>query len=411
MTRIVICFKLVQELAAMSSSLVRARACWFGVILLVLGCRDVKSDRNPPSSSSPTRADQAEAASAEAVQDVELSSLRRIFRLSEAGEAFISDNVISNETSLLEPVAALAKHRGGAYIGVGPEQNYTYIALTRPDYAILIDLRRDNALLHFLYKSIFELAASRLEFISLLLGHPYDKQLEPRRDAPVDELLRAFAGSTPDQAWQAEQHRRLIERLKGYDLGLSNQDYERIRRFHQLFFERQLELRFELHQSSGRSYPTLGQLLRLRSAAGIGTFLDSSESFEIVQNLHRRHRIVPVVGDVSANRPLMPIADELRQRSLVLRTFYISNVEQYLVGQPSYRGWLDALRQLPHDDASILLRCYLDQGRRHPRQQSGSRTTTVAHSLKAFLERSSKRPHSSFFRIMTDESLDVSPPE
>jgi hypothetical protein len=346
-------------------------------------------------------------ASAHPVAPAELEWFRRIFRLSEAGEPFISDNVVSNETSLLQPAAALEALRGGVYVGVGPEQNYTYIALSRPDYAILIDLRRDNALLHLLYKSLFERASSRFEFVCMLLGRPYQKELEPTADVSIDDLLAALVRVAPDAAWHERQYQLLAEGLQRYDLGLSSQDLGRIRHFYQLFFDRQLELRFELHQANSRNYPSLGQLLRLRSASGRGTFLGSNESFATVQRLHRQHRIVPVVGDVSARRPLTPIAEELRQRSLVLRTLYISNVEQYLIGQPSFQGWLDNLRQLPHDEHSVLLRCYLDQGRRHPRQRVGSRATTLAHGLQAFLERTSKRPYSSFYKLVTDESLDV----
>src|SRR5512142_3219823 len=119
------------------------------VVLLLFGCRDVKPDQGNPL---PEAAPHPELADASAPKDAELDAFRRIFGLSEAGDAFISDNVISNETSLLEPAAALMGLHGGVYIGVGPEQNYTYIALSRPEYALLIDLRRDNALLHLLYK-------------------------------------------------------------------------------------------------------------------------------------------------------------------------------------------------------------------------------------------------------------------
>ena len=49
--------------------------------------------------------------------------------------------------------------RGGAYIGVGPDQNFSYIAAIRPDVVFIVDVRRDNLLLHLLFKSLFTLAA------------------------------------------------------------------------------------------------------------------------------------------------------------------------------------------------------------------------------------------------------------
>ena len=37
---------------------------------------------------------------------------------------------------------------GGAYLGVGPEQNFTYIVATRPTIAFIFDIRRQNLLEH-----------------------------------------------------------------------------------------------------------------------------------------------------------------------------------------------------------------------------------------------------------------------
>src|SRR5262249_52829055 len=50
--------------------------------------------------------------------------------ISEDGGYFRSDNFTSNETSYLHIVGKLREQgaTGGAYIGVGPEQNFTYIA-------------------------------------------------------------------------------------------------------------------------------------------------------------------------------------------------------------------------------------------------------------------------------------------
>ena len=62
--------------------------------------------------------------------------------------------------------------RGGAYVGVGPDQNFSYIAAIRPDVAFIVDVRRDNLLLHLLFKSLFTLARTRVEYLALLLGRP-----------------------------------------------------------------------------------------------------------------------------------------------------------------------------------------------------------------------------------------------
>ena len=59
-------------------------------------------------------------------------------RLSEPGGYFDSDNLISNETSYLHVMAKLKEIgvSGGVYVGVGPDQSFSYIAKIRPRMAI-----------------------------------------------------------------------------------------------------------------------------------------------------------------------------------------------------------------------------------------------------------------------------------
>src|SRR5258705_9575324 len=90
-----------------------------------------------------------------------------IARLSEPSGVFDADNLISNERSYLEVAPALAARQveGGAYIGVGPDQNFSYIARVRPAVAYIIDIRRDNLLLHLLFKALFLEARTRAEYL------------------------------------------------------------------------------------------------------------------------------------------------------------------------------------------------------------------------------------------------------
>src|SRR4051794_18249973 len=77
-------------------------------------------------------------------------------RLSEPPGTFaLSDNYVSNEAHFAETVRWLTP-RGGVYVGVGPEQNFSYIAKLRPAVAFVVDIRRDNLDLHLLYKALFE---------------------------------------------------------------------------------------------------------------------------------------------------------------------------------------------------------------------------------------------------------------
>src|SRR5215471_1767552 len=75
---------------------------------------------------------------------------RIVQEFSEEGGYFWSENLISNETSYLHIVPRLRElgASGGAYIGVGPEQNFTYIAKIKPQIAFIVDIRRQAIIQH-----------------------------------------------------------------------------------------------------------------------------------------------------------------------------------------------------------------------------------------------------------------------
>ena len=58
------------------------------------------------------------------------------------------------------------------YLGVGPEQNFTYIVALRPKLAFIVDIRRGNMNEHLLYKAFIELSADRADFLSRLFARP-----------------------------------------------------------------------------------------------------------------------------------------------------------------------------------------------------------------------------------------------
>ena len=87
---------------------------------------------------------------------------------SEPDGTFRSDNLLSNELGFQFVVPELARttKAGRAYMGVGPEQNFTYIVATKPAMAFIVDIRRGNLDLHLLYKALFEMSVDRADFVS-----------------------------------------------------------------------------------------------------------------------------------------------------------------------------------------------------------------------------------------------------
>src|SRR5436305_1009772 len=122
---------------------------------------------------------------------VDSAFAKLVQRLSEPGGYFDSDNLISNETSYLHVLDGMRrlKVQGGAYIGVGPDQNFSYVVAVRPNIAFMIDIRRDNLLEHLLFKSIFAMSRNRVEFMCLLFGKPLPRDVDNWSSKSIQELV------------------------------------------------------------------------------------------------------------------------------------------------------------------------------------------------------------------------------
>ncbi len=98
---------------------------------------------------------------------------------SEPGGRFVSDNFVSNELGTQRVLSKLMQGRiaDGAYLGVGPEQNFTYIVALKPKISFIIDIRRQNMIEHLMYKALIELSADRAEFLSRLFSRARPAEL------------------------------------------------------------------------------------------------------------------------------------------------------------------------------------------------------------------------------------------
>src|SRR5207344_1558727 len=104
---------------------------------------------------------------------------------------FRSDNLLSNELGFPFILADLTKNAPGTrvYLGVGPEQNFNYIAGLKPKMAFIVDIRRGNLDLQLMYKALFELSADRAEFVSRLFSRQRPDGLS--RQSTVQQIFAA----------------------------------------------------------------------------------------------------------------------------------------------------------------------------------------------------------------------------
>ena len=293
-----------------------------------------------------------------ALAQAPLPFAQTIARLSEPNGYFDTDNLISNESSYLQVIPELARRsvRGGAYIGVGPDQNFSYIAATRPGIAFIIDIRRDNELMHLLFKALFKESRTRVDYLCLLVGRTPPADVDAWRSATIDKVVKYVDGAKPSDA--AALHARIDRALRETGVGLSDQDLRTIRGFHDQFIASGLALKF---QSTGRppqwSYPTYGDMLVDTDPSGKqSNFLGSEDAFQFVKGLEGRDLVIPVVGDLSGPSALAGIGKLLASRNERLTAFYTSNVEFYLQRDGTFPQFIANLRKVPHAPNGVIIR-------------------------------------------------------
>ena len=310
-------------------------------------------------------------------------------QLSEPNGQFDTDNLISNEQSYLHVVPALeqAGVAGGVYIGVGPDQNFSYIARLRPAEAFIVDIRRDNLLLHLLFKAIFAVSRNRVEYLGLLTGRPAPDRAETWRDASIEKIVGYFDETKPLAAPQAaEDVERLHAAIRKSGVPVSARDFATIDRFHAAFVQDGLSLQFH---SSGRPareyYPTYRDLLLETDRKGRKLcYLASEDDFQFVRALEARDGVIPVVGDLSGPHAVAAIGQLMTQRGERLSAFYVSNVENYLFRDGAYARYVDNLKRLPRSDRSVIIRAIFG-GYSLPDSAPGYYSTSTVQSVNELL--------------------------
>ena len=274
---------------------------------------------------------------------------RLIETLSEPPGSFtISDNLVSNEPHVAENARRLGP-TGGVYIGVGPEQNFSYIARVRPAMAFIVDIRRENRDLHLLYKALFEISADRIEFVSRLFSRP--RLTDLGRRASAAEIFNAFAGVSPSPELHSQTLALVRDRLlTTHRFPVSAEEFDSMARALKAFYTDGPEIRFYRSADVRAVQPTYRQLMTIRDGyAQERSFLSDEDAFGTVKDLHQRNMIVPIVGDFGGPTALRRVGDYVRQRADVVQAFYGSNVQVYLTNRQAHAfcGNLAALPAAP----------------------------------------------------------------
>jgi hypothetical protein len=296
--------------------------------------------------------------------------------ISEPGGFFRMDNWTSNEMEVgaLFTMLREAGRTGGVYMGVGPEQNFTYIASIKPAMAFIVDIRRQAVMQHLMYKAIFELSKDRADFIGMLFSYPRPAGVDSL--TPIAQLWTAFGAALPDSAMHVRDYQRILDNLtKTHGFTLTEEEVGYIKYVYDTFHATGPTITsggsrggggrggFGGGGGGGRGGRGGGNFITLTSqstdlAGQVQSFLVSHETFLTLKTLQGKNLLVPASGDFGGPKAIRAVGQYVRDRGATITAFYVSNVEQYLFQDNKQAAFYGNVATLPVDAGSVFIRPY-----------------------------------------------------
>ena len=288
---------------------------------------------------------------------------------SEPGGYFRSDNLISNESTFQHVIPDLKSRipRGGAYIGVGPDQNFTYIAALQPHIAFIVDIRRQNLLLHLMYKAIIEMSDDRADFLSRLFSRPRPAGLT--RTSTPQALFEAYEGvPASDDLLQKNLHAIMDRLTRQHGFDLYRTDPPSLEYVYRAFYNAGPDVRYSFpRQFGGRWFPSYSDLMLETDATGVNhSYIATDENYQALRQMERNNLIIPVTGDFGGGKAIRAVGQYVKDHGATVTFFYTSNVEQYLFQSEAWQKFFGNVAALPVDGHSTFIRAFFNMGFRYP---------------------------------------------
>jgi hypothetical protein len=292
---------------------------------------------------------------------------------SEEDGFFRSDNLLSNETSFQYIIPALLRtaKQGRVYMGVGPEQNFTYMSALKPTMAFIIDIRHGNLDVHLLYKALFELSKDRAEFVSRLFSRKRPDGLTAM--SSVEEIFAAYLKAEGSEGIYEENLKAVEDNLvKKHGFPLTSGDLDGIRWALSNYYQFGPSISYNSSLSTnippaivgatagnrfGNNGVTYASLMVSDDGNGqFRSYLASEENFTFIKGLEARNLVVPIVGDFGGVKAIRAVAAYLKSVDAMVSAFYLSNVEQFLFQDGKWNRFCSSVATLPIDETSVFIR-------------------------------------------------------
>jgi len=284
---------------------------------------------------------------------------RLIVELSEPGGSYPYENFVSNELQVQDVIPALkaTTKPGGVYIGVGPEQNFTYVSALRSKLAFVIDIRRQNMLELLMYKALFELSPDRADFVSKLFSRPRPTGLDAKTTPAA--LFSAYQNVKADADFYAKNLQAIKESLTKHGFGLSSEDLSKVEYVYNALYRGGPGITYEFSSPSPAALSNPASYARIMTTTDPSgkneVFLADEENYRFVREMQRKNLIIPLVGDFAGPAVIRNVGSYLKERNATVGVFYISNVEYYLDDSQKQVFYAN-VAALPVDSSSQFIR-------------------------------------------------------
>ena len=268
---------------------------------------------------------------------------------SESSGSFPRENLTSNETMFQSVIPELVKRApaGEVYLGVGPEQNFTYMAALKPAMAIIFDIRRGNLDVQLMYKAIFELSADRADYVSMLFSKPRPAGLSS--SSSVVDLFGAYGRVAGSKALHDRNLQAIEDRLKKvHGFGMSAADVEWVEYVFDTFYRYGFRI---------RPSPSYDELMTATDQSGAHrSYLATEANFAWLKQLESKNLVVPLVGDFAGHKAIREAGAYLKAHDAPISAFYLSNVEDYLYQDGKEEAFCRNVATLPLTASSTFIR-------------------------------------------------------
>jgi hypothetical protein len=213
---------------------------------------------------------------------------------------------------------------GGGHIGVGTEQNFTFIAWSRSRFAWLMDYDPVVVRVNLVHRALILMSKNRREYANRFMAGANIRR--------TVRLLKKFYKSHPERDGIIDAYRYARRRI-----GWQNHLFKKRRWNWNYHRSRPLKRHERLPFKDNRDF----------------AWMHKEEWYQYIRKMFQTNRIRVMKGDLLLNKSLMGIGNTAKKLGVVIHSLYTSNAEEFWKYPKQFRK---NVRNLPMDKRSVLLR-------------------------------------------------------